>query len=149
MVVRLLQYVRATGAIHGLWESSVAAHLQAQMVADDPVYAYLEMEAGAPEADLPTEEVLTGWYVADATLRKKAVLTITALPPIFAADGQTECLLTVAPCVPCTLLVHGVPYVLTEDDPVLVLTSDVPETFDVRLQPMARYRAEPLRVEAR
>lgn len=148
MPSRLLQYVRDTGAIQGLWEGAPVAYVQQQRVADDPIYAYLELAASTPEADLPADVLLEQWYVQAHVLRRKGRLTLTALPNPFPGDGQTACRITVAPFVPCTLRVHGVSYGLTVEDPVLVLTSDSPAQFVVTVQPMATHVADLLRVEA-
>jgi hypothetical protein len=122
----------------------LADYFAAQIVEDDPVYGYLEDvvdEVSAPE-------LFERWYIVDEVLTEKTELTITAAPTPFDADGIEECLITVDPFVACTLLVNGEPVVLTTGDDTLELTSDVPATFTIVLQPMATYWASAITVEA-
>jgi hypothetical protein len=139
----LIKYERATGRIDGGWVSLTTACLEAQRQPDDATWAYLRLET---EEDLA--QITARRYVhADLVLAKQA-LTLTADPSPFAADGNTTCHITVAPFVPCTLLLDGQPYALTEADPVLALTADSPRRFVVELEPMVTAWADPLTVEA-
>lgn len=139
----LLKYARTDGRIQGMWESIVPDLLAAQMVADDPVSAFVMVETDLSPRDLQLDH-----FVQDETLVAKTVLTLTATPNPFTADGTTVCTVTVAPFVACTLLVDGTPVALTEADPDVELTSDVPHVFQVVLVPMTAYRADPMTVEA-
>jgi hypothetical protein len=139
----LLQYRLSDGWLQGTWESSTLANLQAQIVPDDPTYGYL-----ATDVELSQQAFLAGYYVPDGVITAKTVLTLTATPSPFVADGAAVCSVTVSPFVPCTLLVDGSEVALTAADPVLELTSDIPHAFHVELAPVAAYRADPVTVEA-
>jgi hypothetical protein len=135
------RYVRSTGHIDGIWESSTLDLLIAQIVGDDPTYGYLLSTDAAPTP-------LDHWWVQDGVLVSATELTITADVATFAADGVESCTLTVTPFVACTLLVNSVPWSLVPEDPALVLTTDVPLVFQVRLAPLAGYWAVEITVEA-
>jgi len=139
----LVKHRLTDGAIVSLWEATPPTLLDSQIVLDDGTHGYLFLVT-----DVPLLEVLEGHYIRQQMLLPKTVLTLTAAPATFPADGVSECRVSVAPFVPCTLLVQGEAVSLTTDDPVLVLTADTPQTFYVALDPQAAYRAEPLIVEA-
>jgi hypothetical protein len=139
----LLQYRVSDGWIQGTWESSTLANLQAQIVPDDPTYRYL-----ATDVELSAQVLLAAYYVPEDVLTAKIVLTLSATPSPFVADGIAVCNVTVSPFVPCTLLVDGGEVALTAADPTLELTSDVPHVFQVSLAPVAAYRADAITVEA-
>lgn len=108
----------------------------------DPAYAYLERDENLPLMDQERYEVREGQVHA------KQQLTIEADPLTFVADGLDECLVTVAPWQACSLLVNGVAYPLTDAEPMLVITSDVPQTFVITLALCPGVWAQPLSVEA-
>jgi hypothetical protein len=139
----MLQYRLSDGWVQGTWESSTLANLQAQIVPDDPAYGYL-----ATDIEITQQVLLAAYYVPDGVLTAKIVLTLTATPSPFVADGIAVCTVTVSPFVPCTLLVDGSEAALTAADPMLELTSNVPHVFHVELAPVAAYRADPVTVEA-
>lgn len=140
----LLQYRRDDRTITGRWEATTREMLAPQIVPDDPVYGYLVTDISLRMGVLHDQ-----YYVGDdGVLTAKTVLTLTASPTPFAADGATICAVTVTPFVPCTLVVDGTEVVLTPEDPILELTADSPHTFQAGLVPLAGFRADPLRVEA-
>ena len=139
----VLQYRSSDGLIVGMWTSNTTALVEAQIPQSDPTYSYL-----TSETDVPQENLLTHYYVHEELLVAKAVLTLGAAPNPFPADGAAVCLVTVAPFVPCTLLVDGTPYDVTAADTRVELTADVPHVFHVELAPVAAYRADPLTVGA-
>ena len=134
------------GRIAGVWNAATEDLLLPNIVTDDPIYGYLLTDAiteprhaGARYRVDPVTE----------TLEEKTEVTIVAVPATFAADGVTECLLTVDPFVPCTLLVNMTPQVLTAEDPVLTLTSMDPARFFVTLdESLITHWALPVSVEA-
>lgn len=140
----LLQYRLDDGTITGRWEATTWTLLNAQIVPDDPTYGYYKGE------DLVGIGVLhEQYYISEGgTLTEKTVLTLTALPTPFSADGVMRCEVSVTPFVPCTLLVDGTALQLTAEDPVLELTADDPHRFQIGLLPVAGVRADPLVVEA-
>jgi len=138
----LLKYALADGAIVGLWESGVPSLLESQQTAD-PDHGYVQ----AAGETFPYS-LMTDYYVVNGTVTPKQVLTITATPTPFPADGVTQCQVSVSPFLACTLLVNGTPQALTDVDPTLEITSDVPQTFQVALQPLAAAKAEPLTITA-
>lgn len=140
--MQLVQYRLADGQIHGLYDSENQALLDAQRQVDDPTYGYILAETPLPPQEQERYEVQSGVIVA------KAQLVIEADPLTFAADGIDECLVTVEPWHACTLLVNGQPYALTNDEPFLAITADVPRVFGLRLQLMPGYWATPISVEA-
>ena len=137
----VIKYVLTTGQLIGVWEANTTAMLLPQIVEGDDTYGYLLREEPAPR---PQDQ----WWVQDGELVHAGELRIVPDVFSFAADGVAACTLTVSPFVPCTLLVNGVPWSLVPEDPALVLTSDVPQTFQVRLAPLAGYWASPITVEA-
>jgi hypothetical protein len=139
----LLQYRLSDGGLQGTWTSSTLANLQAQIVPNDPTYGYL-----ATNVEISQQVLLADYYAPDGVLTAKIVLTLTATPSPFVADGIAVCSVTVSPFVPCTLLVDGDEVALTAEDPTLELTSDVPHVFQLSLAPVAAYRAEAITVEA-
>ena len=139
----VIQYRKTDGLIQGLWTSNTTALVEAQIVQDDPLKGYLVTDT---TLDFPT---LAGrHFVHEDMLLEKTALTLTADATPFAADGTTVCHVTVAPFVACMLLVDGIGVDLTEADPAVELTADVPHTFHVPLAPMAQYWATPLTAEA-
>jgi hypothetical protein len=144
---RLLQYRRSDGSLVGVWEGP-ATYLEVQIVADDPTYGYLPLAEDHPESATLPSQLLDAWAVQEGLLVAKQALTLHAAPNPFVADGSAVCLVTVQPFAVCTLLVNGTPIELTLEDTTLELTSDVPTTFTIGLQPMATHWAAPLTVEA-
>ena len=140
----LCKYLRATGAIVGVWESNTMALVDAQTVVDDPTYGYIATSEPLSATDLQ----LSYYIVGNETVTAKTELTLSATPSPFAADGVEVCVISVTPFVPCTLVINGTPAVLTEGDETVSLTAEVPETFVVTLEPMATHWANPLTVEA-
>ena len=131
----LVKYLLADGGIVGTWDCPVLEVLEAQIVADDPEYGYsLETSVEQPE------QLQAGFFYQDGALTPKTVLTLTATPEPFPADGVTQCHVSVSPFVPCTLVVDGTSYALVPADTDLELTSNVPRTFQVTLAPMAAYQ---------
>lgn len=139
----MVKYHRQTGAIVGVWESTVATLLAAQEDPSDPVHGYQLVETALTASDL-----LDGAYMQEQVLTAKTHLTLEAVPNPFPGDGRTRCAVTVVPFVPCVLLVDSTPYSLVPEDATLLLTADVPHVFDIRLAPLAAYRAIPIQVEA-
>lgn len=139
----VLQYRSSDGLIVGMWTSNTTALVEAQIPQVDTTYSYL-----TSETDVSQELLFTHYYVHEGLLVAKAVLTLGAAPNPFTADGAAVCVVTVAPFVPCTVLVDGTPYGVTAEDTSVELTSDVPHVFHVELAPVAAYRADPLTVEA-
>lgn len=141
-MAQLIQYRVSDGAIVSICESYSLELLAHNRHEQDPAYAYLERQEHLPLMEQERYEIREGAVVA------RQQLTLEADPLTFHADGLDECLVTVAPWQPCTLLVHGSPYALTAEEPMLVLTSDVPQRFEVRLALRPGVWAEPLTVEA-
>ena len=96
----------------------------------------------------PSPELFAQYVVVAGALVAKTETIITATAVYFPADGVTECAVTVVPFVPCTLVVNATPSALTTQDPVLILTSDVPATFAIRLEWLATHWATPIVVTA-
>jgi hypothetical protein len=144
-MVALIAYTVADGLIQGVWETADTnvELLVAQVDRSIEGRGYLVNASGLAASVLTTE-----YYIVDNSLAAKTVLTITATPNPFDADGFAVCQVSVTPFVECTLLVDGVPYTLTTGDPAVALTSDAPHTFQVTLSQIAPYRADPLTVEA-
>jgi hypothetical protein len=144
-MVALIAYAVADGLIQGVWETAntTVELLIAQVDRSIAGRGYLVDTSGLSALALTTD-----YYILDNTPTAKTVLTITATPNPFNADGFAVCQISVTPFVECTLLVDGVPYTVTDGDPDIALTSDVPHTFQVRLSHIAPYRADPLTVEA-
>ena len=147
-VQRLVQYVLSDGHIRSAWESSNPALLEAQRVVEDPLYGYVALDAEHPQVATPFETLAAEWQIVDEVVTAKTLLTITATPNPFDADGVTVCVITVDPFVACTVRVDGTPYALTIEDPALELTSDVPRLFHVQLESMATHYADAITVEA-
>lgn len=141
----LIKYRQESGEIDGVFTGTSPEMLEAQRVVDDPTYGYLLTEF---EDGLGTFDLIQRYEVHGDALQARQQLTIDADTTVFMADGIDECLVTVEPWQPCTLLVNGEPYALTEPDPILLLTSDVPQRFFITLVPLAGYWAMPLTVEA-
>lgn len=139
----LIQFAKADGRLLALWQASPDTLLDAQVRAGTDEHGY-----ALTDSALSAETLLAdyGWH--EGALRAKDVLTLTAEPAPFAADGVTECHVSVSPFQPCTLLCNGQSLALTEDDPVLTLTTDTPQTFWISVAPMGRAKADPLMVEA-
>jgi hypothetical protein len=144
-MVALIAYAVADGLIQGVWETANTnvEILVAQVDRSIEGRGYLVDTSGLSASVLTTE-----YYIVDNSLAAKTVLTITATANPFTADGFAVCQISVTPFVECTLLVDGVPYAVTDADPAVTLTSDVPHTFQITLSQMAPYRADPLTVEA-
>lgn len=140
---RLLRYRVSDGAITGCWEG-IPSYLEAQVDLTDPTVGYVEDVV----ADIPLATLFDQWRIVAEVLTAKVPLTFTASPTPFAADGIAVCTITVSPFVACTVLVNGTPMPLTVEDATLELTSDVPATFVMRVQPMGTHWAVPLTVEA-
>lgn len=105
-------------------------------------YALLPVEAP------PSPDTFSRMAVVQGELVAKTETVITATPNPFAADGVTECMVSLTPFVPCTLRVNGTPYALTVEDPALVITSDEPRTFTLTLDWLPTHGADPLTVIA-
>jgi hypothetical protein len=144
-MVALIAYAVADGLIQGVWETADTnvELLVAQVDRSIEGRGYLVNASGIAASVLTTD-----YYIVDNSLAAKTVLTITATPNPFDADGFAVCQVSVTPFVECTLLVDGVPYALTDEDTTVELTSDVPHVFQITLSQMAPYRADPLTVEA-
>lgn len=139
---QLIQYRVADGMIISICESYSLELLAQNRHEEDPAYAYLERQEHLPLMEQERYEI------RDGAVHAKQQIAIEADPLTFHADGIDECLVTVEPWHPCVLLVNGVAYPLTEDEPMLLITSDVPQTFTIVLAPMAGFWALPLQVEA-
>lgn len=139
----LVRYRLTDGLIDGTYSANTEDLLTAQIVPDDPTYGYL-----MSDTELGAQELAERYAVVDGALQAKALIIIVADPLQFQADGIDACLISVEPIIACTLRVNGVARALTMADPILELTSDSPQTFVVRLEPMATHWAEPLTLEA-
>lgn len=139
----LLQYAKADGRIMGVWQAIPETMLPEHVTDGTEIYAF-----ALTETELSPIVVLNDYAWVDGALVPKEPLELVATPNPFQANGDTECQITVAPFTPCTLLVNGQPYALTDEDRTLLLTSTRAQPFDVRLEPVGRYKAEALRVEA-
>jgi hypothetical protein len=143
-MILLLKYAYTTGAIRGGWVGSPASLLEAQIVVDDPGFGYL-----LSESDVPAEVLQQQWEVVSGVLTAKVALVLTPDVLTFAADGVATCTVSVVPFVACAVTVNnGSPMALTTGDETLVLTSDVPASFEVALVPMAGFWAESITLEA-
>jgi hypothetical protein len=139
-VAETLLYTTATGQPWQHFTASSEALLTAQVAPSG--FAFAAVPSGLTAVTLP-QYVYSGDAFAPLT-----PVTITATPNPFAADGVTECTVTLDPFVAGTLLVGTTPYVLTSGDPTLVLTSDVPTTFAVRLAWNPTQYADPILIMA-
>jgi hypothetical protein len=139
----LVKYVPASGVILAVWESTAAALLDAHREPAESGIGYLLSHAG-----VSAREMAQRWYVVDGVAIPKAVVTLTATPSPFAADGVATCTVSVTPFVPCTLRVDGRDLALTEADQTLVLTAEAPWQFRITVQPTPDIWAAPLFVEA-
>jgi hypothetical protein len=139
----LIKYALADGSIRATWSTDLASLLEAQRDTTDTTHGYLRQDT-----DMDMALLAERFWVQEAQLVPKTQLTLTAVPSPFPADGATRCHVSVSPFLPCTLLVEGVAYTLTEADPVLELTADARHTFVVALAPMATAWADLLMVEA-
>jgi hypothetical protein len=139
----LLKYRTADGGIVATWEASPASLLDAQRGQEDPLHGYVQLETAREGSEVGATS-----YVAAGALRPKRQVILTAVPNPFPRGVGHGCHITVTPFEPCTVLLDGVPYALTEDDQVLELSSEEPHTFTLTLGAMAQVRAEPLSVEA-
>ena len=139
----LLKYRQTDGAIVGSWSANTEDLLVPNIVAGDPTHAYL-----LAVSDVLPSVLQERWWIDDEMLVAKTVVQLTATPNPFVADGTNACWITVAPFHPCTVLLEGEGFALTEDDPQLLLTSAQPHTWEVRLQPQAQLWATPIVVEA-
>jgi len=139
----LLKYSLGDGQITGLWRSDSQPLLAAQIVADDPDFGYLLSDLLQGATDLQDR-----YYVIGGAVFAKTELTLSATPSPFAADGVTECAVSVTPFVECTLRVNGTTHALTVGDETLVMTTDTPQTFTITLEPMGAYWAATITVEA-
>jgi hypothetical protein len=127
------------GRIVSVWQAIPAAWLDSQTPQGEPPPVARQFDV-----DLDPREVLMAYYVLGATLTAKAVLTLTATPNPFPADGVTVCQVSVTPFVPCTVLVETTtPLALTEADPLGEVTTTTPGPIQITLQPMTQYRADP------
>ena len=139
----LLKYSLGDGQITGLWRSDSQPLLAAQIVADDPDFGYLLSDLLQGATDLQDR-----YYVIGGSVFAKTEVTLTATPSPFAADGVTECTVSVTPFIECTLRVNGTSHALTVGDETLVITTDTPQTFTITLEPMGAYWAAPITAEA-
>lgn len=81
-------------------------------------------------------------------IEPKIVLTFSATPNPFDADGVAECLITLDPPEELTVLVGTEPVILSPADPEIILTADTPQHFTISLALHPVYWADPLIVEA-
>jgi len=139
----LLKYSLTDGQIAGLWRADSEALLSAQIVEDDPDFGYLLSDLLQGATDLQDR-----YYVIGGAVFAKTELTLSATPSPFAADGVTECTVSVTPFVECTLRVNGTSHALTVGDETLVITTDTPQTFTITLEPMGAYWAAGITAEA-
>jgi hypothetical protein len=139
----LLLYDAADGRIVGCWQSNPATLLPAQMEESGATALY-----ALTDTELTPTEIVSDYYWKDGALVAKQVLTITADPNPFQANGVSICQISVSPFVACTLNVNGTMQSLTEGDQVLELTSDSPQTFAVSVEPMGPSKADGLAIEA-
>jgi len=148
MMAYLVRYRTDTGQIDGIYHSEVPAMLEANRIETAGI-AYLLTEEVMPLEQQEHYEVQREMLVAKTELR------LQAFPETLPADGQTESHVQVSPWRPCTLRVtfpqrrSPVDVALTDDEPALVLTADMPTQFAVSLVPMPGYWAHPLTVEVR
>jgi hypothetical protein len=140
----LLKYRLDTGAIEAVIQGSHLDLTLAQRVPEDPTYGYVLAEA---QHDPRTWQ--EHYYVVGRLVTPRDLLTLTATPNPVPSDGVTVCQITVEPFLPCTVRIHGTAYALTEADPCVLLTSDVPALFRVTLEAPVHAWADPLTVEAR
>lgn len=85
--------------------------------------------------------------VGGALLEKTPVLLSASLNP-FPADGISECVISMTPFVPCTLLLNTTPYPLTLTDPTFVMTSEQAGRWTVTLAWHPTHWAAPLLLTA-
>ena len=144
----LLAYQRTTGLIQGVWSAAATEHLLPNIDEAHPTLGYLVVE----DDSVSVADLQQRYYVQDGALLAAAELVLRAVPNPFVADGVAECLVCPEPFVPCTLLVGPLaaqtPVELTSVEDPLILTSDVPQTFPIRLAPLPGYWATDLLVEA-
>jgi hypothetical protein len=139
----LVHYRLTDGAILGAWQAATEALLQAQTPPPQDGATTVMVET-----DVPLVRLVADYAMHEGALQPKTVLTLTATPASFVADGVAVCTVSVDPFVPCTLLVDGTPYTLSLEDPAVELTADVPHTFTITLAASATASAPPLTVEA-
>ena len=139
----VVKYATDGGKVLAVIQSTVPDLLQAQVRDDEPGMGYLMAETEASLAEL-----VERWHIEAEQLMPKTVVRLTATPNPFVADGTSACWITVAPFHPCTVSLGGEPFVLTEEDPQLLLTSAQPHTWEVQLEPETQLWASPIVVEA-
>lgn len=139
----VVQYLKADGRLLGVWQAEPTTRLPAEVQQGTETDAY-----AITETELEPTALLETYFWHDGALHAKGTLVITAAPNPFAADGVTECHVSVSPFAPCTLLAEGQEVTVTDADPVLELTADSPHTFIVSLKPMGAYMATTITVEA-
>lgn len=142
-MIVLVHYSKPAGHILGVWQADPTTLLTSQANADSPTQGY-----ALTDTEVPMRQILSDYVWQDGALVAKTAVTLVAEPSAFAADGTSECSVTIEPFVPCTLLIDGQPLVLTQEDPIVVLTADAPHTFQVQLMAPAPCRAADLTVEA-
>jgi len=138
-----IQYRVSDGFIQSLWDANPPSLLLSQDTSTDPAYT-----TALVDSTLSPTMIFEGYYMQDGVMVEKLMLTLTATPNPFPANGVTECQVTVTPFVPCTLLVDNQPMTLAASDPVLEITASTPHTFVISLEPMAAYRAATITAEA-
>lgn len=85
------------------------------------------------------------YVVSQGELIAKTVVSLTATPSPFVADGVSECSITVEPFVPCTLrLNQTMSEILSAEDPTLLLTADMPNFFTLTMDWHPTHWAAPL-----
>ncbi len=140
----LLRYMLADGQITGVWTASSDALLTAQIVEDDPISGYLVTEEVIDSGVIQEQYgIIAGGVVA----KQQRMLSADVTP--FAADGVTVCTVSIVPFIACSVQVNsGTPVALSEADPTLEITADLPARFVITLVRMAGTWAEPVMVEA-
>ncbi len=140
----LLRYTMTDGQITGVWTASSDALLAAQIVEDDPISGYL-LTTEAIDPGIVQERY--GLIAGVVTAKQERVLSADV--PTFAADGVTMCTVSIVPFIACSVQVNGgTPVALSEADPTLEITADLPGRFVITLVRMAGTWAEPVMVEA-
>jgi hypothetical protein len=139
--MQLIHYRREDGSIEAVYESGLREILELNRREDD-VIASVFVDDPVLAAHHERYQIVDGW------VQLKSQLLLSAEPPALPADGISTSTITVTPFVPCRLDVNGRQVILTQDDPMLVLTTDQVQPITITLVAMPGYWAQPLTVEA-
>lgn len=142
MSVRGIRYVIATGEIAGTITSGRTEDLANN--ADWVLCGIVQVPADHPAVFQPS-----AWHVRNGGLVRKKLIMLRAERTVFPADGRAEAIIRFEGVEEKTaLFVDGIAAAnISPEDPVLILTSDVPRTFKVQVVGLFYY-SEPLTLEA-